>query len=115
MHSGWVRANGRTIGSVTSGGTERANADSEALFLYLWAADASLSVSGGRGANAADDWGKQEIALLTGGEGNRRLDGMGNTREPAQLNLLRRITDTLGAPGARRTKLFEIPICRASM
>ncbi len=33
VHTGWVRANGRTIGSATSGATERANADAEALFL----------------------------------------------------------------------------------
>jgi hypothetical protein len=56
VHTGWVRANGRTIGSATSGATERANADTEALFLYLWGADANLFVSGGRGANAAADW-----------------------------------------------------------
>ncbi|MCK1465713.1 hypothetical protein IVB34_47370 [Bradyrhizobium sp. 2] len=47
--SGFVRANGRTIGSATSGATERANSDVQALFVYLWAADANLSVSGGRG------------------------------------------------------------------
>jgi hypothetical protein len=33
--SGFVRANGRTIGSATSGATERANADTNALFLSL--------------------------------------------------------------------------------
>src|SRR3954465_11389264 len=44
--SGFVRANGRTIGSSTSGATERANADTQALFVYLWGADANLAVSG---------------------------------------------------------------------
>lgn len=56
--TGWVRANGRTIGSGTSGGTERANADCEDLFLELWNEyiDAVCPVTGGRGANAAADW-----------------------------------------------------------
>jgi hypothetical protein len=54
--TGFVRGNGRTIGSATSGATERANADCQALFEYLWGADANLSVSGGRGASASADW-----------------------------------------------------------
>ncbi len=54
--SGFVRANGRTIGSATSGATERANADTQALFEYLWNTDAALSVSGGRGATSLIDW-----------------------------------------------------------
>lgn len=55
-HSGWVRAAGRTIGNASSGASERANADCEALFLYLWSEDSTLVVSGGRGGNAASDW-----------------------------------------------------------
>jgi microcystin-dependent protein len=35
--TGWVKVNGRTIGSATSGATERANADTQNLFTYLWA------------------------------------------------------------------------------
>jgi hypothetical protein len=42
IHSGFVRQNGRTIGSATSGATERANADVQALFEYLWNTDANL-------------------------------------------------------------------------
>lgn len=62
--SGWVRANGRSIGSASSGATERANADCEALFTFLWNQDSTLVVSGGRGANAASDWaGGKNIAL----------------------------------------------------
>jgi microcystin-dependent protein len=55
-HTGWVRANGRTIGSAPSGATERANADTQALFEYLWTADPILVVSTGRGASANADW-----------------------------------------------------------
>lgn len=79
--SGWVRVNARTIGSASSGASERANDDCEALFLFLWDQDSTLAVSGGRGANAASDWAtNKNIALpdyrsraLVG------LAGMGNT------------------------------------
>jgi hypothetical protein len=62
--TGWVRLNGRTIGSATSGATERANADTEALFGYLWGVDSSLSVSGGRGASAAADFAANKTIAL---------------------------------------------------
>lgn len=56
--SGFVRANGRTVGSATSGAAERANADCEALFLHLWAtySDTFCPVTSGRGISAAADW-----------------------------------------------------------
>lgn len=63
-HAGWVRCNARTLGSATSGATERANADCEALFLHLWEQDATLTVSGGRGANAASDWASNKNIVL---------------------------------------------------
>lgn len=54
--AGWVRAAGRSIGNASSAATERANADCENLFVYLWTEDPSLSVSGGRGATATGDF-----------------------------------------------------------
>lgn len=63
-HSGWVRAAGRTIGNASSGAAERASADCEALFLHLWDADSTLTVSGGRGANAASDWAASKTIAL---------------------------------------------------
>lgn len=56
--SGWVRANGRTIGSASSGASERANADCEALYLFNWNeySDTYCPVTGGRGVSAAADW-----------------------------------------------------------
>lgn len=81
FHDGWVRENGRTIGSATSGATERANADCEALFLYLWQTDANLSVLGGRGASAAADWAANKQLTLPDMRGRAAfgLDGMGNS------------------------------------
>lgn len=81
--SGWVRDNGRTIGSATSGATERANSDCQSLFSFLWNNfdDTICAVSTGRGANAAADWAaNKQIALpdkrgyIVGG-----LDDMGNS------------------------------------
>lgn len=79
--TGWVRANGRTIGSATSGGTERANADCELLFLYLWAEDASLTVSTGRGASAAADWAANKNIVLPDWRGRviAGFDDMGSS------------------------------------
>jgi hypothetical protein len=79
--SGFVRANGRTIGSATSGATERANSDVQALFQYLWGADANLAVSGGRGASAAADWAANKTIALPDWRGRvlAGLDDMGNS------------------------------------
>lgn len=79
--TGFVRANGRTIGSATSGATERANADAQALFQYLWGADANLAVSSGRGASAAADWAANKTIALPDWRGRALagLDDMGNT------------------------------------
>lgn len=79
--TGFVRANGRTIGSATSGATERANSDTNALFVYLWAADANLAVSGGRGASAAADYAANKTITLPDWRGRALagLDDMGNS------------------------------------
>jgi microcystin-dependent protein len=79
--AGFVRCNARTIGSATSGASERANADTQALFEYLWGADGNLSVSGGRGASANADWSANKTLTLPDMRGRAiaGLDDMGNT------------------------------------
>ncbi len=79
--AGWVRVNGRTIGSAVSGATERANADCENLFLHLWTNDANLSVSGGRGASSAADWAANKTIAMPDARGRAivGLDDMGST------------------------------------
>lgn len=79
--SGFVRLNGRTIGSATSGATERANADVQALFEYLYDADTNLAVSGGRGASAAADWAANKTLALPDWRGRAlaALADMGNS------------------------------------
>ncbi len=77
--TGRVRANGKTIGNASSGATERANADTQNLFVFLWNADPSLAVSGGRGAAALADFNANKTIALP--DLNARtlfgIDGMG--------------------------------------
>ena len=79
--SGFVRANGRTIGSATSGASERANADCQVLFEYLWNTDVNLAVSTGRGASSAADWAANKTITLPDWRGRAlaALDDMGNS------------------------------------
>jgi hypothetical protein len=80
-HSGWVRGNGRTVGSSISGATELADASTQALFEHLWQVNPGLAVSGGRGATALADWNaNKQIALPDlRGVTIAGLDDMGNT------------------------------------
>jgi hypothetical protein len=85
--AGWVRINGLTIGTTGSGATERANTDTQNLYVYVWNNFSSPSgnvicpVIGGLGASALADFnaGKQ----LTLQDGRARtlfaLDDMGNS------------------------------------
>lgn len=77
--SGWVRDNGRTIGSATSGASERANADCEDLFLFGYAE--GWTVVGGTTGTAADDWAANKQITLPDkrGCGASGLDDMGNS------------------------------------
>ncbi len=102
--TGFVRLNGRTIGSGVSGATERANDDTNALFLALWAAlaNAEAAVSGGRGASAAADWAAGKTLTLPDGRGRNfmGLYGMGNTAltPNAKATIPSGKSDTPGAP-----------------
>jgi microcystin-dependent protein len=79
--TGWVRVNGQTIGSAISGATGRANADTQALFTYLWAncIDAHCPVVGGRGATAIADFNANKQLTLPDWRGRIPvgLDDMG--------------------------------------
>lgn len=78
---GFVRLNGRTIGSATSGATEYANPDAQALFEFLWQNDSALAVSTGRGASSSADWAANKTIALPDGRGRvlAALDDMGST------------------------------------
>lgn len=104
--TGWVRGNGRTIGNASSSATERANADTEDLFEFLWEnfADAQCAVSSGRGSTAAADYAANKTIALPDLRGRSffGLDDMGGTAA-ARLGAV--ITDetTNGASGGTET------------
>jgi microcystin-dependent protein len=83
---GWVRCNGLTLGSATSGATERANADTESLFILLWTQNSSLAVSGGRGSSALGDFNANKTIVLPDFRG-RTLAGLDNMGAGAASNL----------------------------
>lgn len=89
--TGWVRDNGRTIGSASSGATERANADTSALFAYLWNnfSNTICPVSTGRGANAAADFAANKTITLPDKRGYvpGGLDDMGNSAAGRYANV----------------------------
>ena len=80
--AGYVRLNGRTIGSATSGATERANADTQSLYEELWPF-ANIGVTGGKGASAAADFAANKPLVLPNAAG-RGLFGMDNMGAGAQ-------------------------------
>jgi microcystin-dependent protein len=113
--AGYVRLNGRTIGSVTSGATERANADTQELFLELWPF-ANISVPGGKGASAAADWtANKQLTLpdlsgrLIGG-----LDNMGNGAQnritQANLGVDPTVLGAVGGEEKHTLSTTEIPV-----
>ena len=107
VHTGWVRCNSRTIGSATSSATERANADTQTLFEYLWTNDANLSVSGGRGASAAADWAANKNIALPDARG-RAIVALGDMGTTATTDLTSTYYGTdptvLGARGGAQSR-----------
>jgi hypothetical protein len=76
--AGYVRLNGRTIGSVTSGATERADADTQSLYEELWSY-ANIVVSGGKGSSGPADFLANKPLVLPdcAGRGIFGMDDMG--------------------------------------
>lgn len=79
--TGWVRENGLTVGNGSSGASERANSDTQNLFVYLYNTDPNLAVSGGRTGNALNDFNASKTIALPDMRGriNGFLADMGNT------------------------------------
>lgn len=116
--AGYVRLAGRTIGSATSGASERANADCQNLFLYNWNTypDTVCPVLTGRGANAAADWAanKRLTLLDMRNKGPFGLADMGNatTAEFDGITFIRGDKNTAAAllGAAKKTLLLsEVP------
>jgi hypothetical protein len=111
--TGWVRDNGRTIGSAASSATERANADCADLYAFYWNnfSDALCPVSGGRGASAASDFAANKpIATLDKrGRSAVGLDDMGNTAAN-RIQASTTLTTVNGSPLVTAASLSGISI-----
>jgi hypothetical protein len=79
--SGFVRANGLTIGNGSSGASERANADTQSLWVYLCQNDPNLVVSSGRSGNCLNDFNASKTIALPDWRGRAiaALADMGNS------------------------------------
>jgi len=64
--AGWVLAGSGSIGDASSGGTARANADTQNLFILTWnsISDTWCAVSGGRGVDALTDFNAHKAISL---------------------------------------------------
>lgn len=100
-----MRANGRTIGSAASGATERANADTQALYEFFWNtySNSLCPVTGGRGASASADFAANKpIATLDmRGTGAIGMDTMGNSA----ANIVAAATSAAVFGGAESTSI----------
>jgi hypothetical protein len=104
--TGWVKLNAQTIGNATSGATQRANADTQNLYVYLWnnCPDSHCQVVGGRGASGLADFNANKPITLPDwrGRGPMGVDDMGNS--PAGRIFAQNITSGAGdgvtTPGA---------------
>ena len=103
--TGWVRDNGRTIGNASSGGTERQNADCQALFEFLWnnfPDSICLVTPGPRGAGATADFTASKQITLPDrrGRGICGLDDIGST-DSGRLNTAPFTTGNRFTPGSQ--------------
>jgi len=100
--SGWVLANGKTVGNGSSGATGRASSDCQDLFTLLW--NNGFTVTPSKGASAAADWAANRAVALPDLRGRATFgrDGMDNSsslRVPVSLVTNSLATDAVGAVG----------------
>ena len=115
---GFVRLNGRTIGNAGSGATERANDDTEDLYVWLYALldDTVCPVAGGRGANAAADYAAGKAMGVPDMRGRLPVgvDDMGNSSAGRLTGALfshgsGTTTGAMGGEGTHTLAVSEMP------
>ena len=116
--SGWVLCSGRTIGSASSGATERADADCQNLFTQLWTEysnttlpiQTSAGAASTRGASASADWSANKRITVPDMRGRTviGLDNMGGTTASRMTSAGSGITGTtLGEVGGAQTHMLN--------
>lgn len=122
--TGWLELNGLTIGNASSGGTARANADTETLFSLLWSATdvtdlpiyTSTGVLSTKGASAAADFAANKRLtipntrgeFLRGWDNGRSVD-TSRTLGSAQSDLVKAHTHT-GSTSSNGTHAHSVSI-----
>lgn len=78
---GYVRLNGKTIGSASSGASEYAGSEVDDLYHYLWNTLEDVEIVGGKGSSADVDWSANKALVLPDLRGRILcgLSTMGNT------------------------------------
>lgn len=107
---GYVRLNGRTIGNISSGASERANADTLSLFTQLWGY-ANISVVGGKGGSAAADWAANKQLTLPDAAGRLlgALDDLGNGPQGRITSATVSGPTVIGAAGGAQQQTLGTP------
>jgi hypothetical protein len=112
--AGFIRLNGRTVGSASSGASERANSDCADVydFLYNNFSDSICPVTGGRGSNSSADWAANKpIATIDmRGRAPFGLADMGSTTSNRLSGLTFGVGNatTGGATGGAARKTLEV-------
>ena len=106
--TGYVLLSGKTIGDASSGGTERANADTSTLFQMLWNSmtDTEAPVIGGRGVSAVADFAAHKAITVPDARGRSTVgkDNMGGTAANRMTAAGSGVAGaTLGASGGAET------------
>lgn len=110
---GWIWADGKTIGNAASGATNRANADTQSLFLQIWAdfpnsvrpIQDSTGAASTRGVSAAADYAANKRLPVADTRGRTLVgkDDMGGTAANRITSAGSGISgDTLGASGGQQ-------------
>lgn len=112
LPAGFVWPNGSTISNTGGAGSQRANADCQALYLLLWTFS-TLAVTGGRGANAAADWAALKPIALPDRRGTvgAGADNLGGATSAARLSVVMASTapGTIGGTQNHVLTSAEIP------
>jgi hypothetical protein len=106
---GFVWASGKTIGSATSGATERANADTQQLFMQFWLL--GFVVVGGAGASGSADWAANKQITLPNCSGrvSAGRDNLSGTNQGI-LSPSGIASTTLGAVGGAATESAGVSV-----
>jgi len=110
-----IMLNGETIGTVASGATGRANADTQDLYVFLWDRydDTLCPVSTGRGASGAADFAANKTLQLLDARGRLAVgwDTMGSSAANRITTAAGGVDGaTLGASGGTQAKTFAISL-----